>query len=86
MVTRKVGLFATLVAGIVLSVAGGAAVLAYVLEAIIARAGDPDQSLLFWYLPFLLFGLPALIAGLKVCHWGIGRLRHAGQPYPVAGE
>lgn len=86
MAIKKVGLYASLVAGIVLSLAGGAAIIAYLLEAVVARAGDPDQSLLFWYLPFLLFGLPMLIAGLKTLIRGIGCLRKSAQQYPLAGE
>lgn len=86
MAIKKVGLCAVLVAGIVASLAGGLAILAYLLEAVVARAGEPDQSLLFWYLPFLLFGLPVLIAGLKLLTWGICRLRKSGQGYPLAGE
>ena len=38
----------------------------YVYGAIIERAGEPDQSLLFWYLPFLFAGVFFLAAGLAL--------------------
>lgn len=47
----------------------------YVLEAIIARIGDADQSLLFWYLPILFIGLIGIIIGLVFGVWGAIRLR-----------
>jgi hypothetical protein len=63
-----------LVLGILISLFGAALVVTYILEAIVARAGDPDQSLLFWYLPILFFGLIGLITGLSVGVWGFNRL------------
>ena len=35
----------------------------YIYEAIISRIGEPDQSLIFWYLPILFIGITSLIAG-----------------------
>lgn len=46
----------------------------YVLEAIITRRGEPDQSLLFWYLPILFIGLIGIIIGLVFGVWGAIRL------------
>ena len=60
---------------------GGAALIgtglvaAYFLEAVLARLGEPDQSLLFWYLPILFIGLVGLGIGLAAAAWGIRRLR-----------
>jgi hypothetical protein len=65
--------------GIILSIAGGLFVAAYILEAIVKRAGEPDQSLLFWYLPFLFFGLFGLIVGAASSVWGIIRLNKIKQ-------
>ena len=39
---------------------------AYVSEALIARIGDPDQSLLFWYLPLLLVGIFTAALGVLI--------------------
>jgi len=61
--------------GIISIIIGGLFVAAYVLEAVIKRAGDPDQSLLFWYLPFLFLGLIGLIIGTVSGIWGIVRLK-----------
>jgi hypothetical protein len=32
-------------------------ILMYVWEAVISRIGEPDQSLLFWYLPIMFLGI-----------------------------
>jgi len=48
---------------------------AYILEAVIERRGEPDQSLLFWYLPILFIGMVSIIAGLAASVWGIVRPR-----------
>lgn len=38
----------------------------YVREAVIMRSGDPDQSLLFWYLPVLFIGIFSLTGGIAL--------------------
>ena len=48
---------------------------AYVLEAVIERRGEPDPSLLFWYLPILLIGMVSVVTGLAASVWGFVRLR-----------
>ena len=62
-------------------VTGTLLVLAYVWEAVILRWGEGDQSLVFWYLPFLLFGLIGIISGIALIGFGKGRLnrRHGKQ-------
>ena len=50
---------------------------AYVLEAVIERRGEPDQSLLFWYLPILLIGMVSVVTGLAASVWGFVRLRRS---------
>ena len=64
-----------LIAGIVLTIIGVLLIAGYIMEAYIARIGEPDQSLLFWYLPLLFVGLIAFITGLSTCIWGFIRLR-----------
>lgn len=46
----------------------------YVSEAVLARMGDPDQSLMFWYLPFLLFGVMVLALGGGLVYVGLRNL------------
>jgi len=47
----------------------------YIWEAIISRLGEPDQSLIFWYLPILFMGLISSVGGLKLLLGGIGQIR-----------
>ena len=46
-------------------------VVMYLWEAVIARLGEPDQSLVFWYLPVLFLGLIAGIGGMKLFFLGM---------------
>ena len=69
---------ALVVGGLVALIGLGLAV-TYVLEAIVARLGDPDQSLLFWYLPILFMGLTGIIVGIGIGLWGSVRLRQLKQ-------
>jgi len=50
---------------------------AYILEAFIERRGEPDQSLLFWYLPLLFIGVISFISGLAASVWGFVELRRS---------
>ena len=68
--------------GVVAALFGAGLVAAYFLEAVVARLGDPDQSLLFWYLPILFLGLAGLAVGLAAGAWGIRRLRRIGREAP----
>ena len=43
---------------------------AYLNAAVFARWGEPDQSLLFWYLPFLMAGIGCLGVGIGAVKWG----------------
>lgn len=72
--------YTTFVFGIISSLCGGALILAYVMKAIVARAGDPDQSLLFWHLPILFLGLIGLGAGLSLFVLASSLLRRIKQP------
>jgi hypothetical protein len=61
--------------GGLLATVGGVFVAMYVWEAIISRLGDPDQSLVFWYLPILFLGLILSAAGLRLLFGGINQIR-----------
>ena len=73
--SRKKGIlsYVVLAVGGLLMISGMALIVTYILEAVIARIGEPDQSLLFWYLPFLLFGVIATLAGFRMTSWGLSR-------------
>ena len=60
-----------------ISLAGAILVCMYFWEAIVSRMGEPDQSLIFWYLPFLLFGVIAIRGGLAMIILGKRRLKSA---------
>ena len=82
MKSSKILPYGALASGILLAFTGAAFVFMYILEAIVARVGEPDQSLLFWYLPILFMGLIGIAAGLGLCILGIGRLRKARSRIP----
>ena len=64
-----------LVFGILAFVTGSVFVVMYISQAIIARLGEPDQSLLFWYLPFLFMGIIGIFTGIGIGALGVIGLR-----------
>jgi len=64
-----------LISGIVISIIGAVLIIGYIMEAYVARRGDPDQSLLFWYLPLLFLGFISFVTGLSASIWGFNSLR-----------
>lgn len=64
-----------LISGIVISIVGAVLIIGYIMEAYVARIGDPDQSLLFWYLPLLFVGFISFVTGLSASIWGFNSLR-----------
>ena len=75
MTSKKVLPYGALVMGSLIVLTGIACIIMYVLEAVIARVGEADQSLLFWYLPFLFIGLIGIFAGAGLGIWGVVRLK-----------
>ena len=75
MKSKKTQLVAALVVGVLTGILGVVLIISYVSEAAVARAGEADQSLLFWYLPFLLLGIICLVSGLSITIWGVYRLK-----------
>ena len=71
-----------LIAGIVLTIIGTLLIAGYLMEAYIARIGEPDQSLLFWYLPLLFVGFITFVTGISTGIWGFIRLRKIKQQNP----
>ena len=73
-----------LISGIVISIIGAVLIIGYIMEAYVARKGDPDQSLLFWYLPLLFFGFISFVTGLSASVWGFNRLRKIEMKRPFS--
>jgi hypothetical protein len=61
--------------GILVFVIGSVFVVMYVSQAIIARLGEPDQSLLFWNFPFLFIGIIGIGLGVGMGVLGVIGLR-----------
>jgi hypothetical protein len=75
MKSSKMWSYGALAFGGLMVIGGILFIVLYVVEAVIARRGEPDQSLLFWYLPVLFLGLIGMVVGLGVSAWGVIRLR-----------
>ena len=73
--TKKILSWGALAAGSLITLTGIGFAIMYVLEAILKRWGEGDQSLLFWYLPILFIGLIGIIIGLGLGLWGASRLK-----------
>lgn len=65
-----------LVFGALLTLAGMTSAAIYMFGAVLARLGEPDQSLLFWYLPFLFLGVLGILVGLGIGLLGAVNLRN----------
>ena len=61
--------------GTILSLSGVVFVVLYVYEGVILPWGRSDQSLLFWYLPFLFIGFLAVVLGALILARGLVRLK-----------
>lgn len=77
--SKKIFPCGALVVGSLIILIGIGFTVAYVLEAIVVRLGEPDQSLLFWYLPILFMGLTGIVIGSGIGVWGVIRLRKIQQ-------
>lgn len=64
-----------LVVGIPTTLIGLFFALGYFWWAIIERIGEPDQSLILWYLPILFIGIGLTAVGVVGTLWGSIRLR-----------
>ena len=79
MTSAKIWPAAALIFGILIGIIGAVLIVTYVLEAVVARTDEADQSLLFWYLPILFFGIVGLVTGLSGVIWGLCRLKKVNQ-------
>ena len=61
--------------GGLMTMAGIIFIAMYLVQAIFMRVGNPDQSLMFWYLPILCIGIISLLIGIPVLGLGIFRIR-----------
>ncbi len=51
---------------LLLTVLGLGFIAMYFREGVIAHWGDPDQSLVFWYLPILFIGIASFVGGMAL--------------------
>lgn len=72
---KKTWAYISLIIGITIGIAGIGLIAAYIQEAFISRIGQPDQSLLFWYLPILFIGFISSVAGLSAIILGLNQLK-----------
>ena len=61
--TRKVLCIIFMFLSALMCLLGISLIIMYIYSAVIARLGEADQSLLFWHLPLMLFGIICVIAG-----------------------
>jgi NhaP-type Na+/H+ or K+/H+ antiporter len=73
--SKKILPCGALAAGSLIALIGIGLAATYVSEAIIARLGEADQSLLFWYLPILFMGVIGIVIGVVIGVLGVIRLR-----------
>ena len=78
---RRLMAWLVLIAGGAFTLIGVGFCTMYVLEGVIKRLGEPDQSLVFWYLPILFMGFAAIAGGLVLVAWGRQRLKE-NRPQP----
>jgi len=72
---NRIVAYLVIVFGAAFVVTGIAFAAMYLLEAVVATAGEPDRSVIFWYLPVLFAGLIGIGAGFGMFVWGIRRLK-----------
>jgi len=80
MAFRKIFTYVILLIGSLCVMVGLAFSAMYLYGAVIAPWGEADQSLLFWHLPILFFGIFSVILGLAMTFWGINRIRFDDTP------
>lgn len=61
--------------GAMLVIAGLIFVVIYFKDAIFLRLGEADQSLIFWYLPFLFAGIGGVVCGVVIGQAGLRGLK-----------
>jgi hypothetical protein len=77
---RRPALYLVLAVGLCGILAGGLFVGLYIVEAFVSRIDEPDQSLLYWYLPIAFMGLSFLLAGGVLAAWAWRSLRRPPPP------
>ena len=72
---KKILNYLSVLLGGLLTLVGVAFIFMYFWEAIISTIGDPDQSLIFWYLPILFLGFIVMLGGFTLLAQGLKRAR-----------
>jgi len=73
---KKILAYTILLFGGLITLVGAVFVIMYFWEGIILRIGEPDQSLIFWYLPVLFLGFMGIIGGVAMLVYGKNRLKN----------
>lgn len=61
--SRRAVPIAGIIFGVLALVAGLSLIAIYVVDAVVTRVGEPDQSRVFWYLPLLFAGIMGTAIG-----------------------
>jgi len=72
---KKFLAYSNLLLGGLIALVGAVFIFMYFWEGIIVRIGEPDQSLIFWYLPILFIGFIGIIGGIAMLAYGLKRLK-----------
>jgi hypothetical protein len=67
--------FLMVILGALFLLAGAVLVIMYLVDGVINRIGEADQSLLFWYLPILFLGFAGITIGWAMGSRGWERLK-----------
>ena len=71
----KVLYFLLILLSLLLAFIGLGFIAMYIWEGIILRLGEPDQSLIFWYLPLLFIGLLGFASGIALFIFAYQKLK-----------
>jgi len=73
---KKLLTYISVLLGALIALIGIVFVYMYFWNAIVVRIGEPDQSLIFWYLPILFIGVISTLGGSALLILGITKLRN----------
>ena len=63
---KKILAWILMILSVCLILIGASFIFLYVRDAVILHLGEPDQSLLFWYLPILFTGVVGVPGGIAL--------------------
>ncbi len=69
--SQKNKYLSAIIFGVIAFLTGLMFIILFIINAIVERIGEADQSLLFWYLPVLIIGIVASNTRCRVFYMGI---------------